>query len=173
MGPIKDISRNQGTYTARQHLSKWVIQDILRNQGTEAARPPFRSASNIAHTRTLGRLWKLPVSYDVSQSGDPNDARGPTGVRIVQELPEKKILGRSHMQPHDTREVWSSNNSVEVISNTCPSWSHMELHTIPARSAVVITVWKLSENTCTSESHMIPERSAAVTIERKLPQNTF
>ena len=34
----------------------------------------------------------------------------------------------------------------------------MELHTIPAKSAVVMTVWKLPENTCTSESHMTPER---------------
>ena len=49
----------------------------------------------------------------------------------------------------------------------------MELHTVPARSAVVMTVWKLPENTCTSGSHMISERSAAVTIERKLPKNTF
>ena len=30
--------------------------------------------------------------YYVNQSGDPNDARGPTGARIVQELPEKNFV---------------------------------------------------------------------------------
>ena len=49
----------------------------------------------------------------------------------------------------------------------------MELHTIPARSAVTMTVWKLPENTCTSGSHMIPERSVAVTTEKKLPKTPF
>ena len=33
---------------------------------------------------------------------------------------------------------------------------------VPTRSAVVMTMWELPENTCTSGSHMIPERSAAV-----------
>ena len=41
---------------------------------------------------------------------------------------------------------------------------------IPARSAVVMTVWKLPEKTFTSGSHVILKRSAAVTIERDLPQ---
>ena len=45
---------------------------------------------------------EVPVSYYMDQSGDPSDARGPTGVRIAQELPEKSFLGGSHMEPHDT-----------------------------------------------------------------------
>ena len=77
------------------------------------------------------------------------------------------------MQTYDIRGAWSSDDGVEATPNTCPSGSHMELHTMPARSVLVMTVWKLPENACTSESHMMPERSAAVTIERKLPKNTF
>ena len=132
-----------------------------------------RSGSNKAHTRTLVRLWKLPVSYYVNQSGDPDDAWGPTRVWIVQELSNKNVSGESNMQPHDTQGVWSTDDSVEATPNTSLSGSHMELHTIPTRSAVVMTMWKLPKNTCINGSHMIPERFAAVTIERKLPKNTF
>ena len=71
-------------------MDKWVPYKIYyETRAQNLSDDLSRSGSDKVHTRTLGRLWKLPVSYYVNQSGNPDNVRGPTEVRIVQKLPEK------------------------------------------------------------------------------------